>query len=180
MLDATRACHFGFCDRLGPGRRVSPLFVQWAHEVSNERRAQVVVPAGIEPARRHYFQAHRRGAYSESHGAERYNSRSSRMLSFSWGRGEGEMPYRPKSSLTHAVLVMPTAISPALPDRATCWASAFVAHGSTRFCIGSTMPCGQGCLPFCITGRISAKIEIECGQRHQFFMRHLRWCSNVP
>jgi len=42
MLDGTRACHFGFCDRLGPGRRVSPLFVSWAHEVSNERRAQVL------------------------------------------------------------------------------------------------------------------------------------------
>lgn len=39
---------------------------QWAHEVSNERRAQVVVPAGIEPARRHYFQAHRRGACTPS------------------------------------------------------------------------------------------------------------------
>ena len=44
----------------------------------------------------------------------------------------------PKSSLSNVVLVMPTAISPALPDRATCWASAFIAHGSTRFCIGST------------------------------------------
>ena len=39
---------------------------QWAHEVSNERRAQVVVPAGIEPARRHYFQAHRRGTRTPS------------------------------------------------------------------------------------------------------------------
>ena len=74
-------------------RRVSPLFVSWAHEVSNERRAQVVVPAGIEPARRHYFQAHRRGTRTPSlterngtiHGpATRFPLHSS--------HGEGEMP----------------------------------------------------------------------------------------
>lgn len=61
-----RRSPFICCARRIPARRVSPLFVRWAHEVSNERRAQVVVPAGIEPARRHYFQAHRRGACTPS------------------------------------------------------------------------------------------------------------------
>ena len=38
-----------------------------------------------------------------------------------------------KSPLSNEVLHVPTAISPALPDRCTLWHSAFVAHGSTWF-----------------------------------------------
>lgn len=123
---ARRHARLPFCllRAVGPARRVSPLFVRWAHEVSNERRAQVVVPAGIEPARRHYFQAHRRGACTPSL-TERNGTIHGPASRVPRQRGHGRVNFTGVSpDLSNLAALCSTdattAISPALPDRATC------------------------------------------------------------
>lgn len=89
----------------------------------------------------------------------------------------------PKSSLSNVVLVMPTAISPALPDRRTLWRSAFVAHGSTRFCIGSTsVTCRPGMSSVLHHGTLIKSVRVSFRARPSrtacaFNSRHLRAAS---
>lgn len=73
---------------------------------------------------------------------------------------QGQTPRAParsiKSPLSNVVLHVPTAISPALPDRCTLWHSAFVAHGSTWFgseALPIAFESGSS-LPFSSTGRM--------------------------
>lgn len=89
----------------------------------------------------------------------------------------------PKSSLSNVVLVMPTAISPALPDRCTLWHSAFVAHGSPWFWGDSTLLLlRQGKSSVFLHGTLIKSVRASSRARPSrtacaLSSRHLRACS---
>ena len=73
-----------------------------------------------------------------------------------------------KSPLSNVVLHVPTAISPALPDRCTIWHSAFAAHGSTWF--GGELhplPLKAGRVCHFPPRDVCSKVEIACGGNHR-------------
>lgn len=149
-----RRSPFICCARRIPARRVSPLFVNGLMKSRTNVEPKRSSRRGSNP---HAATTSRRtvGArvlrVSRSGTVQFTVQPHAFLFTGSWRRQNADWP---KSSLTHAVLVMPTAISPALSDRATCQASAFIAHGSTRFWGDSTHRfVGRASLPFSFTGR---------------------------